>query len=98
MSIGRDCANGSSQYLDFKLDCPDLMVSERMQLENLLTQFADLFACKGGPVGRTSTVKHKGPMVRQPVWRVPEKLKGVVDVEVEKMLEQNIVRPSSNPW
>ena len=88
------------QTLDFNLDHTGLTPSEKTQLRDL-TQFSDLFALKGGPIGRTPTVKHsiltEGPPVRQQVQRIPEALKGVVDTEVTKMLEQGVVKPSSSP-
>ena len=87
------------QASDFNLDRSDLSPSETRQL---LTQFTDLFAPKGGPVGRTPNVKHsiptERPPVRQPLQRIPEALKGAVDAEVTKMLEQGVVQPSSSPW
>ena len=59
------------QVSDFNLDHSDLSPSEKRQLQDLLTQFTDLFAPKRGPVGRTSNVKHsiptEGPPVRQPL-------------------------------
>ena len=88
------------QTPDFNLDGTDLTASEKRQLHHLLVQFADLFAPKGGPVGRTPNVKHlistEGPPVRQPLRRIPEALKGVVDAEMTKMLEQGVVRPSNS--
>ena len=90
------------QASDFNLNHSDLSPSEKRQLQDLLTQFTDLFAPKGGPVGRTPNVKHsiptEGPPVRQPLRRIPEALKGAVDTEVTKMLEQGVVQPSSSPW
>ena len=82
-----------SQALDFSFDRSDLTFSEETQLLNLLTQFADLFA---------PAVKHsiptEGPPVWQPLRRIPEALKDVVDVEVTRMLDQGVVRPNSSPW
>ena len=53
-------------------------------------------------MGRTQIVKHsittEGLPVRQPVRRVPQALKEVIDTEVSKMLEQGVVKPSSSPW
>ena len=40
-----------SQAPDYNFDCSDLTSSEKTQFQNLLTQFADLFATKGGPLG-----------------------------------------------
>ena len=36
--------------------------------------------------------------MQQQLQRIPEDLKGVVDVEVKRMLHQGVVRPSSSPW
>ena len=36
--------------------------------------------------------------MRQPLRRIPEVLKGVVDAEVSRMFEQGVVKPSSSPW
>ena len=40
-----------SQAPDFNFDRSHLTFSEETQLQNLLTQFADLFVPKGGPIG-----------------------------------------------
>ena len=84
------------------MDSTDLTSTEKSQLRSLLTEFANLFTCRGGFIDLTPTVKHtivtEGPPIRQPVRRLPEALKSVVNDEVEKMLEQGVVRPSSSPW
>ena len=53
-------------------------------------------------MGRTQFVKHsittEGSPVRQPVRRVPQALKEVIDTEMTKMLEHGVVKPSSSPW
>ena len=74
---------------EFNLDSTDLTSKEKSQLCRLLTEFANLFACKGGcVVSQTPTVRHtivtEGPPIRQPVQRLPEALKTVVSDEVEK--------------
>ena len=84
------------------LDSTDLTFAEKTQLLTLLTEFADIFAPRGGCVGRTLTFKHKilteGPPIRQSIRRLPEVLKSVINGKVEKMVEQGVVRPSSSPW
>ena len=81
---------------------PALSSAERSQLVDLLTEFHDIFAPPTGPQGCTSAVKHAipttGPPIRQPMRRMPEALKGSINCEVNRMLEQNIIRPSSSPW
>ena len=56
----------------------------------------------GEPVGRTGVVKHdietSGAPIRQPVRRLPQSMKHIVDDEVEKMLKQGIIRPGTSPW
>ena len=51
-------------------------------------------------MGRTQSVKHSisttGPPVRQPIRRIPQALKEMVDTEMTKMLEQGIVKPSNS--
>ena len=89
------------QTPNIDLDSTDLTSTEKAQLKDLLNKYADLFAPKTGPIGRTPTVKHsiptEGPPIRQPLRRIPETLKSVVDEEVTKMLDQGVVKPSNSP-
>ena len=64
-----DQSQAQSQAQDFEanLDRSDLTSSEKQQLKNLLSQFSDLFAPKGGPVGQTPAVKHSIPTEGPPV-------------------------------
>ena len=80
----------------------DLLVSERRQLLDLLASFGTLFSRVGGPLGRTGRVKHdietSGPPIRQPLRRLPHSMKPVVEDEVQRMLQQGVIRPSTSPW
>ena len=49
------------------LNNTNLSPSEKTQLYNLLTKFANVFAPKGGPVGRTQSVKQSISMTGPPV-------------------------------
>jgi len=84
------------------LQLPDLSESERTKLVNLLTEYCDVFAPAEGPSGSTSVVTHAipttGPPIRQSMRRLPEALKGTVQSEVKRMLDQHIIRPSASPW
>ena len=88
-----------SQFPDFNFNCSDLTISENTPLQNLLAQFADLFVAKGRPVGRTLAVKHSILTEEQPMQQqlrsISEVNKSVVDVEVTRMFEQGVVKPSS---
>ena len=82
------------------LEPTDLSTTEKKQLLDLLTEFSELFATPGGQLGRTAIVKHTmsttGPPICQPLRRLPESLKGVVQDEVQKMLQQGVVSPSDS--
>ena len=84
------------------LQLPDLSEAERTKLVNLLTEYCDVFAPAEGPSGYTSVVTHAipttGPPIRQSMRRLPEALKGTVQSEVERMLDQHVIRPSASPW
>ena len=56
-----------------------------------------------GKLGRTSLVEHTIDMgdarpIKQPPRRVPIAMRGVVDEEINKILESDVIRPSSSPW
>jgi hypothetical protein len=82
--------------------CNHLRDREKSQLAKVITSFQDLFTSASDPLGRTSLVKHPiitdGPPIRQPVRRLPEALKPVVDNEVKRMLHQGVIRHSQSPW
>lgn len=80
----------------------ELTDQEKGQIHKLLTEFSDVFASAGGPLGRTDIVKHAihstGMPIRQLPRRLPESLKPVVNTEVNKMLNQGVIRHSNSPW
>ena len=88
--------------LNVDLTSTGLTPTEKQQLLALLTQFSDLFATTDRPLGKTEVVKHavktSGPPIRQPLRRIPEALKEVVQQEVQKMLKQGVISPSDSPW
>ena len=79
----------------------DLSSTQQQKLLELLATFSTLFVTPEEPLGKTSVVRHgiqiTGPPIRQPLHRIPESLKPVVEHEVHKML-QGVVRPSTSPW
>lgn len=83
------------------LDSTNLSSSQKQDLKSLLSSFSNLFASLTGALGRTS-VKHaiqlEVPPAKQPLRCMPEALKAAIKEEVQKMLNQGVVRPSSSPW
>ena len=55
-----------------------------------------------GELGRTSKIRHAvttfGPPIRQPIRRIPVALKKTIQEEVQKMLKNKVIRPSTSPW
>ena len=84
------------------LQFPSLSTYERTELINFLKEFYDSFSPINGPMGHTYAVKHPIPTTGTPICqqlhRVPESLKDTVKAEVSRMLEQNVIRPSTSPW
>ena len=80
----------------------DLSSTQQQKLLELLATFSTLFVTPEEPLGKTSVVRHgiqtTGPPICQPLRRIPESLKPVVEHEVHKMLQQGVVRPSTSPW
>ena len=85
-----------------QVDLSHLTTEEHTELAKLLTNFSHVFAKDPIPTGHTSIVKHPihttGPPIRQPLRRIPQTLKNVVSTEVQRMLDHEVIRPSSSPW
>ena len=84
----------------FNLEGTNLSGDEKRKLMKLLEEFKESFA--EGKLGKTSSVKHSikthGPPIRQPIRRLPVSLKSTVQKEVQKMLQDGVIRPSTSPW
>ena len=84
-------------------DSADLKPEEAKKLQELVVEFASLFALSNLELGRTSVATHHidtgdSVPVRQPPRRVPFSLRPKVEKLVEEMLEQGVITPSSSPW
>ena len=84
------------------VDVSHLSPKEQQDLVQLLADFYSLFPQSATPLGQTSVVNHlistTGPLIRQPLRRVPEALKGIMISEVDRMLDHNVIRPSTSLW
>ena len=106
LSITQDQTNtfdDSNNFPDLdQVDISHLSPKEQQDLVQLLTDFRSLFPPSGTPLGQTSVVNHSipttGPPIRQPLRRVPEALKNIMISEVDRMLDHNVICPSTSPW
>ena len=82
----------------------DLTDSEKERLLKLLTEYSDLWPTEEVPLGQamvppvTIEVEKGCSPAWQPVRRLAEKEKDIVDREIKKLLEQGILAPSKSPW
>ena len=99
---GHPPSTGASALTDIDLSTCELSPTQQQQLLALLQDYEDLFATVGGPLGRTSVVRHaiytEGPPIRQPMRRQPVALRSAIDSEVQTMLQQGVIQPSFSPW
>ena len=77
-----------------------LTASQQQELQQLLLEFPDM---AGEKLGRTTAVQHEidvegATPIRQQAYRLPEARKEIVKKELDKMLDQGIVKPSHSPW
>ncbi|UYV71169.1 EPM2AIP1 [Cordylochernes scorpioides] len=80
-----------NKYLSFK---------EQERLKQILAKYTDLFSSR---LGRTNLAKHQihtedaKPIKHKP-YRVSAKERTIIKDQIDEMLEEGIIRPSSSPW
>ena len=90
----------SLEYQLNEVDFPDA----REKLVKLLLKYDDIIALKGDTLGVTDKIKHHisvprdTPPIYIPAYRVAHSQKQNIEKEVEKMLEQGIIKESDTPW
>ena len=82
---------------------PDLTRNQQQQLDQLLQEYQDVIAIEDDPPGRTNLVTHQiitenVPPIRQRPYRLSPVEHEFVGKELDHMLQQGIIRPSSSPW
>ncbi|UYV76936.1 K02A2.6-like, partial [Cordylochernes scorpioides] len=91
-----------SQKINLTLD-PGLSEIQRLHLVSCLDEFIDIFDFGSTPIKPTSTVKHKintgdHSPIKQRTYRVAPSERRLIQDEVNKMIENHIVKPSESPW
>ena len=84
---------------DVKLG-PDLVDSQQHQLKRLLGSYRDVMTDLPGQthLGEHSIRLTSDDPVRQKPYPVPHALRGVIDEEVEKMIEMGVIEKSNSPY
>ena len=81
----------------------DMTTKESKLVRKLIVDYADVFAEPDGPLGRTTLVHHEidtgdAAPVRERMRRYSPKHLEIIDQEVDRMLEQDVIEPSDSPW
>ena len=69
----------------------------------MLVDFADIFTVTPDDLGRTSKLQHhidtgNACPIKQPIRRIPPAKRKETQKLLQKMLEKDIIQPSSSPW
>ena len=89
------------EQLNLQVD--HLSGDQKLQVEELLTKYSDVFALDTCELETTKLVTHSintgdHPPIRQPVRRMPFALHEKVKEMVNEMISQDVIRPSKSPW
>lgn len=80
-----------------------LSSNQKQQVASLITEYSDVFVSPDGKVGQTDLVEHyidtgDWKPFKLPIKRIPIFKRAAVEVEVDKMLNQNIIEESNSPY
>ena len=81
----------------------DVTAGQRLQLEGLLFQYADILSCKGLDLGRTDVLQHSidtgdEKPVRQQLRKTPIMHNQIIDDNIDSMLKQGLIQPAKEDW
>uniref|UniRef100_A0A0A9X0W2 Retrovirus-related Pol polyprotein from transposon 17.6 n=1 Tax=Lygus hesperus TaxID=30085 RepID=A0A0A9X0W2_LYGHE len=100
--------NYVSDHFNFQFDISKLRLDhmneeEKSAIINLVTRYSDIFHRENEPLSFTNQVKHviktsdETPVYARN-YRFPEAFKNEVDIQINEMIDQGIVRHSNSPW
>ncbi len=98
---------GSLMFLDVSQSALDEKVEmaclEREQKGKLLDLLKDFFSLFDGHLGHTSLAEHvintvDAKPVHLPPYRTSPAKKQIIEDQIQMMLDENIIEPSSSPW
>lgn len=80
-----------------------MTLQQKHGVEKLLLKYAHVFSKADNDIGRTGIIKHQIPTadarpIKQPTRRIPVHLQDEVQRQLDNMLQDGIIRPSTGPW
>lgn len=81
----------------------ELSLDQKLQLKKCIFEYQDIFTAPDGKLGRTDIVKHSidtgnSKPIRVPPRRVPISQRVVIENEIDKMLKNDVIEPSTSAW
>ena len=78
-------------------------MEQQVQVAKLLNKYSEVFSKSDGDIGRTSIIKHRIPTgdaqpIQQRPQRVPVHMNKEIDRQLDNMLKENVITPSTSPW
>ena len=78
-------------------------MEQQGQVAKLLNKYSEVFSKSDGDIGRTGIIKHRIPTgdaqpIKQRPRRVPVHMNEEIDRQLENMLKENVITPSTSPW
>ncbi|MCG8047963.1 MAG: RNase H-like domain-containing protein, partial [Candidatus Thiodiazotropha endolucinida] len=80
-----------------------MVKKEKKEVMKLLSKYSHIFSETDSDLGRSGIIKHQIPTgearpIKQPMRRIPVHLRDEVDQQIDTMLNENIIKPSTSPW
>ncbi|UYV77341.1 hypothetical protein LAZ67_15000553 [Cordylochernes scorpioides] len=78
----------------------DLPIKEQYELKQLLSNYYDIFSSKLSPTNLTKheiNIKDNNPIKHKP-YRVSSAKRKIIEEQIQDMLHEGVIRPSSSPW
>ena len=80
-----------------------LNTEEAISLEHIISEYTDIFYLDGDRLTYSNFFKHRIPTssdipIRAKTYRLPPMHEQEVKQQIQKMLDQDIIQPSSSPW
>ena len=108
LEVATDCPSVSPGRLErlmaeLQLSPGDQTQDQFQQLQQLISDNADVFALDDSELGCTSLVQHRietgnQSPIKQPIRRVPFVYRNKIAEMVESMEKQRVIKPSTSPW
>lgn len=95
--------NQRNKILEENLRLNHLNEEEKTSILKICRKYSNLFYLPGDSLNSTPTMKHEIPTstnnpISSKIYRLPKIHEKEANSQIQKMLDQNIIRPSKSPW